>query len=150
MEENTVSTQTERVCEALGIEAQQIRVIQNVCSDIPGKRLAVAAGTIHKPRVNPHGAISVEVDGKLLGLKPDEFECIYPTGPALDAAIEEKLVDKGMSWLERRDGGTVSKINGSEYSCRIWCWGRKGKGHGRTKLDARLNACEAAFCGGGK
>ncbi len=73
-----MSTQAERVCRAMGIEQIGVRVTQNVCSDIPGKRLAVAAGTTHKPHVNSHGAVSVGVSGKLLGLKPDEFEYIYP------------------------------------------------------------------------
>ncbi len=134
MEENTVSTQTERVCEALGIEG----IILKHCH---AQRPRVYACDPDACCISP---IECKENEYLQEVKA------YPTGPALDAAIEEKLVDKGMSWLERRDGGTVSKINGSEYSCHIWCWGRKGKGHGHTKLDARLNACEAAFCGGGK
>jgi hypothetical protein len=56
-------------------EPRRIRVLRTVRGDWPfGHMYSVAPG-IYTPDVNQHGAVSVRTpDGKLLGLKPGEFQ----------------------------------------------------------------------------
>ena len=58
------------------MEEKKIRILKNVCSDIPFDKLAAAAGSLHEPHYNPKGAVYIIIDGRELGLKPDEYEYI--------------------------------------------------------------------------
>lgn len=57
----------------------------DVHGDFPIGHMTIARGGTHEAILNPHGAVCVRgEDGKLLGVKPDEFEWICPYGAAGD------------------------------------------------------------------
>jgi hypothetical protein len=58
-----------------------VEVTKRVRSDIPGTGLQANAGEVYAATMNPRGAVSAVLEGyKLLGLRPGEFEFVYPTG----------------------------------------------------------------------
>ena len=61
-------------------ETLALRVKCNVVSDLPFSRTGVRSGSVFvgdQIEINPHGAVSVPAnDGKLLGLRPAEWEWI--------------------------------------------------------------------------
>lgn len=62
------------------VDTLALRVKANVTSDLPFSRGGVRAGSVFvgdQIEINPHGAVAVPAsDGKLLGLKPAEWEWI--------------------------------------------------------------------------
>ena len=56
------------------IQIGKIVILREIRGDFPIGHHLVAAPGVYRPFVNPHGAVSVEVDGQLLGLKPGEFQ----------------------------------------------------------------------------
>ena len=72
------------------LDGHLIRVLQVVRSEIPvpGPRLMAKPGE-YTPWVNQHWAVSVEINGELLGLYPAEFAWV--TGPPAGwlAAMEQ-------------------------------------------------------------
>lgn len=55
-------------------QAGKIVVLREVRGDWPIGHHLVAEPGVYVPFLNPHGAVSVEINGELLGLKPDEFQ----------------------------------------------------------------------------
>jgi len=56
-----------------------VRMIRTVHSDLwmfDEYPLTASAGKEYYAYTNSHGAVSVRVDGQLLGIKPDEFEIV--------------------------------------------------------------------------
>jgi len=58
----------------MSIQAGKILLINEVRGDPPIGHHLIAEAGIYIPFINPQGAVSVEVNGALLGLKPGEFE----------------------------------------------------------------------------
>jgi hypothetical protein len=56
------------------IQAGKIVVLRKVRGDCPFSNYIVAEPGVYIPFLNPYGAVSVEINGELLGLKPDEFQ----------------------------------------------------------------------------
>jgi len=56
------------------IQAGKIVVLRRVRGDYPFGSHVVADPGVYIPYINPYGAVSVEINGELLGLKPDEFQ----------------------------------------------------------------------------
>lgn len=102
-------------------------------------------------------AMGIKKRSGLRHKKPGELKAplikyfYYPTGTALDEAIEAKLV-------EFVDAGRVESFEAS-YSNGEWCviihysnskakYGQDvSQEYAATKVEARLNACKQAFCG---
>jgi len=59
---------------------RKIRLIKSVASDLPFPPFLVAHPGEYQARCNQHGAVSVEVDGHLLGIKPNEMEVVEWVG----------------------------------------------------------------------
>jgi len=56
------------------IQAGKIVVLREVRGDYPIGSHVVAAPGVYVPFINPQGAVSVETNGEMLGLKPGEFQ----------------------------------------------------------------------------
>lgn len=56
----------------------KIRLLKNVHGLSLGNspRVSASKGQEYDAHTNPHGAISVRIDGQLLGVRPDEFKFI--------------------------------------------------------------------------
>jgi len=53
---------------------RRIVILKAVRSDLPWMRDLIAEAGVYDAWVNPQGAVAVEVNGELLGIKPKEFE----------------------------------------------------------------------------
>jgi len=56
------------------VQAGKIIVLQRVRGDWPIGHHLVAEPGVYVPFLNRYGAVSVEINGELLGLKPSEFQ----------------------------------------------------------------------------
>ena len=56
------------------IQAGKIVVLRQVRGDYPFGNHVVAEPGVYVPFINPQGAVTVETNGEMLGLKPDEFQ----------------------------------------------------------------------------
>jgi hypothetical protein len=56
------------------VQAGKIVVLRRVRGDCPFGYNIIAEPGVYVPFINPQGAVSVETNGELLGLKPDEFQ----------------------------------------------------------------------------
>ncbi len=56
------------------IQAGKIVVLRKIRGDFPIGHHLVAEPGVYVPFINPYGAVSVQVNGEFLGLKPDEFQ----------------------------------------------------------------------------
>jgi len=56
------------------IQAGKIVVLRQVRGDCPFSSHVVAEPGVYVPFINPQGAVAVETNGEMLGLKPDEFQ----------------------------------------------------------------------------
>jgi hypothetical protein len=63
------------------VQAGKIMVLQRVRGDWPIGHHLVAEPGIYVPFLNQYGAVSVEVNGELLGLKPAEFKWVDKPAP---------------------------------------------------------------------
>ncbi len=52
---------------------RQIMLLREVTGDWPTGHHIKAEPGVYEPSVNPQGAVSIEINGEWLGLKPDEF-----------------------------------------------------------------------------
>jgi hypothetical protein len=102
-------TQTRRL---LKEDQLKIRLPYDVKSDMPAaiSRLRGAPG-VHPAAMNPHGAVSIRVDGELLGVKPGEFDFVSPyvTGTT-------RLVDH--VWLPIRVASVASAVGEGDVERR--------------------------------
>ena len=58
----------------MSVQAGSIVVLKHVHGDWPIGHHLVAEPGVYTPFINPQGAVSVEINGELLGLKPSEFQ----------------------------------------------------------------------------
>lgn len=65
------------------IQCGKIMVLRHVTGDFPIGHHLIAAPGIYIPYLNRYGAVSVELDGEFLGLKPDEFQWLDKPSPEL-------------------------------------------------------------------
>jgi hypothetical protein len=56
------------------VQAGKIVVLREVRGDCPFSYDVVAKPGVYIPFINPQGAVAVDIDGEMLGLKPDEFQ----------------------------------------------------------------------------
>jgi len=63
------------------IQAGKIIVLREVGGDCPFSHHIVAEPGVYIPFLNPQGAVSVEINGEMLGLKPDEFQWLDKPTP---------------------------------------------------------------------
>jgi len=63
------------------IQAGKIVVLRRVRGDCPFSHNIVAEPGVYVPFLNRYGAVSVLVNGDMLGLKPDEFQWLEKPAP---------------------------------------------------------------------
>ena len=63
------------------IQAGKIVIMREVRGDCPFSYHVVARPGVYVPFINPQGAISVEVNGEMLGIKPNEFQWLEKPAP---------------------------------------------------------------------
>ena len=63
------------------IQCGKIRLSRQVRGDFPIGHHTVAQPGTYIPFLNRHGAVSVELNGEFLGLKPNEFEWLDKPSP---------------------------------------------------------------------
>lgn len=65
------------------VQVGKIVVLRRVRGDWPIGHHLVAEPGVYVPFLNRHGAVSVEVNGEQLGLKPDEFQWLEKPAPEI-------------------------------------------------------------------
>lgn len=70
------------------IQAGKIILINPIQGDFPIGSHLIAEPGVYTPFINRHGAVSVDINGEKLGLKPNEFEWIEK--PDLNQIFSEK------------------------------------------------------------
>lgn len=63
------------------VQAGKIKVLRTIRGDCPFSQHIAAEPGEYVPFINQHGAVSVLVNGEMLGLKPDEFEWLDKPAP---------------------------------------------------------------------
>lgn len=84
---NDVKTMTRRV---VNLDRLRVTLRRTVHSDIPGDGIRALGAKTYPAQMNRNGAVSASIDGRLLGLKPGEFDFICPYADG-----ETWLVDHG-------------------------------------------------------
>ncbi len=54
----------------------EIKLVKRIRSEFPFPPFLIAEPGIYKAYSNPHGAISIKIDGEWLGVKPHEFQYV--------------------------------------------------------------------------
>ncbi len=90
-----------------------LRLLRQVKSDLPfGPRL-VAEPRLYSPAeidINPHGAVSVKIDGEWLGIKPEEMEWVFGSDPNPEVMMSSEVAQQMVSDAIDLHGGLASAL----------------------------------------